>query len=85
MQIEIFTGPGCGYCEAAKALLRDRGLSYAERDVSDPATLAEMRARLPRSRSIPQVFVDGTHVGGYDDLRLMADRGALPGAGGGGA
>lgn len=78
MRFELFTGPGCGYCDAAKALLRARGHSFAERDVSDPATLAEMRARLPRSRSIPQIFLDGQHIGGYDDLSLMDRRGELP-------
>ena len=69
-EIEIFAGPGCAHCEAAKALLRARGLSYRERDVSDAAVLAEFRARLPRERSIPQVFIDGEHVGDDEDLRL---------------
>lgn len=69
-QIEMFTGPGCSYCEAAKALLLRRQLSFTERDVSDPAVLTEFRERLPRVRSIPQVFIDGEHIGGYEDLEL---------------
>ena len=69
-RIEIFTGPGCGYCEAAKALLTERGLRFQERDVSDPAVQAEFRERLPRVKSIPQIFIDGAHIGGYDDLKL---------------
>ncbi|NNE21002.1 MAG: glutaredoxin 3 [Rhizobiales bacterium] len=68
--VEIFTGPRCGYCTAAKSLLEHLGMAYAERDVSDPAVLKEMRERLPRSKSIPQIFIDGEHIGGYDDLRL---------------
>lgn len=69
-QIEIFTGPGCGYCEAAKALLTRHKLAFTERDVSEPAVLAEFRERLPRIRSIPQIFIDGEHIGGYEDLEL---------------
>ena len=68
--IEIFTGPGCGYCDAAKALLKRRRLTFTERDVSDPAVQAEFRERLPRVRSIPQIFIDGEHIGGYEDLEL---------------
>ena len=68
-KIEIFTGPGCAHCEAAKRLLNDRGLSFTERDVSDPAVMDELRQRLPRARAIPQVFVDGAHIGNDQDLR----------------
>ena len=68
--VEIFTGPRCGYCTAAKSLLQQLGMSYTERDVRDPEVLQEMRVRLPRSKSIPQIFIDGEHIGGYDDLRL---------------
>lgn len=70
MDIEIFTGPGCGHCEAAKALLLDRRLAFVERDISDPRVLSAFRDRLPRVKAIPQVFVDGEHIGGYEDLRL---------------
>ena len=69
-EIEIFTGPGCGYCDAAKALLERHRLAFTERNVSDPAVQAEFRERLPRVRSIPQIFIDGEHIGGYEDLAL---------------
>ena len=69
-EIEIFTGPGCSYCQAAKALLNERKVPFTERDISDPAVLAEFRERLPRVRSIPQIFADGAHVGGHEDLVL---------------
>ena len=70
MEIEIFTGPGCSYCEAAKALLNDRGLIFVERDISQPAVRSEFRERLPREKTVPQVFIDGEHIGGYEDLSL---------------
>lgn len=67
--IEIFTGPGCRHCEAAKELLRARGLPFAERDVSDPEVMLELRERLPQSKTIPQVFANGDYLGNEQDLR----------------
>jgi len=69
-EIEIFTGPDCGYCQAAKDLLAQMDLAFIERDISDSKVLQEFRERLPRQKSIPQIFVDGEHIGGYEDLRL---------------
>jgi glutaredoxin 3 len=70
-RIEIFTGPNCGYCEAAKALMRENGLTFEEIDLAaSPGNMEDFRARLPRVKSIPQIFVDGVHVGGLEDLRL---------------
>jgi len=77
MKIEIFTGPNCGYCEAAKQLLRDRGLAFTERDVGDAAVRDEFRIRLPREKAVPQIFLDGSHIGGYEDLRSSDQRGEL--------
>ncbi len=68
--IEIFTGYGCSYCDRAKAVLQERGLAFVERSVDDQTVLAEFRERLPRVKSIPQIFVDGEHIGGYEDLVL---------------
>ena len=70
MNVEIFTGPNCNYCAAAKALLDARGLNYLERDMADASVRQEFADRLPRVRSIPQVFIDGEHIGGFEDLKL---------------
>ena len=75
--IEIFTGPGCTQCAAAKAVLGDRGLSYVEHNVAEASALAAFRERLPRAKAIPQIFVDGEHIGGLEDLRLALERGTL--------
>ena len=72
-KIEMYTGPNCGYCRAAKDLLAHNNLKYTERDISDPQILQEFRERLPRQKSIPQIFFDGEHIGGYEDLRLKLD------------
>ena len=76
--IEVFAGPNCGYCDAAKELLRQRGLAFTEQDITDPVALAVFRERLPRVKSVPQIFIDGEHIGGYEDLSLLADKAALP-------
>lgn len=59
----LFTKPGCGHCERAKKALADRGMAYAEL----PTSPRVLRA-LPGARTTPQVFVDGAHVGGADEL-----------------
>jgi len=69
-EIEIFTGPGCSHCESAKRMLKEKGLDFTERNVSEPGVMDELRERLPRARAIPQVFVDGAHIGNDQDLRL---------------
>ncbi len=77
-EIEIYTGPGCGFCTRAKVLLAEQGLAFVEHDISDPAIREEFLARLPRVKSIPQIFIAGEHIGGYDDLEMLAERGQLP-------
>ncbi len=77
-RIEIFSAPDCGYCRRAKELLDGKGLAYQELDIAaDPAQLEELLRRLPRSKAIPQIFIDGEHIGGYEDLCLLDERGKL--------
>ena len=75
MKSEIFTAPNCGYCEAAKDVLKEQGIAFVERDVSVEQNLVEFRERLPRVNSLPQIFIDGEHIGGYEDLKLRAETG----------
>ncbi len=75
--IEIFSTPHCPYCQRAKALLDGKGVSYQEFDVStDAAKLKEMLDRSQR-RTVPQIFIDGQHVGGSDDLSAAERSGEL--------
>jgi len=74
VKVEIYTSAICAYCMAAKNLLKQKGLDYAEIRVdTDPARRDEMIKRTQR-RTVPQIFIAGQHVGGYDDL-VAADRG----------
>jgi glutaredoxin 3 len=71
---EIYTTAVCPYCVAAKNFLKARGFEYSEVRIDrEPGKLDEMLARSAGRRSVPQIFVNGTHVGGYDEL-VAADR-----------
>jgi glutaredoxin 3 len=77
-QIEIYTSPLCGYCHAAKRLLTQKGAAYTEIDVSrDPALREAMVQRAGGRRSVPQIFIEGRHIGGCDDLYALDGRGGL--------
>lgn len=73
----IYTRDGCGYCTAAKALLRTKGADFEERNASrDPAFRKEM-IQVSGRMTFPQIFVGETHVGGCDDLHDLDARGGL--------
>ncbi|NNU79228.1 glutaredoxin 3 [Halovulum dunhuangense] len=76
--VEIYTTPLCGYCAAAKSLLARKGISYTEIDVSrDPDLRAAMMQRAHGRRTVPQIFVGETHVGGFDDMAALDRAGKL--------
>ena len=75
--VEIYTTPLCGYCAAAKRLLSGKGVSYAETDVSAPETRAQMIQRAGGRRTVPQIFIGETHIGGFDDLNALERAGKL--------
>ncbi len=73
-QALIYTSGVCGYCVAAKNFLKSRGCDYSEVRIDrEPGKLAEMLERTGGRRSVPQIFINGAHVGGYDDL-VAAER-----------
>lgn len=76
--VEIYTSPLCGYCHAAKRLLTEKGVSFAEFDVSkQPAKRQEMLSRANGRHTVPQIFIGKTHVGGFDDLAALERSGKL--------
>jgi glutaredoxin 3 len=76
--VEIFTTPYCPYCMAAKRLLDKKAAPYKEIDVSrDPALRSAMMQRAGGRRTVPQIFIGETHVGGCDDLHAMDHAGKL--------
>ena len=76
--VEIYTTPLCGYCSAAKRLLTQKGVAYTEIDVSQDADQrASMMQRSNGGRTVPQIFVGETHIGGCDDLYGLERAGKL--------
>lgn len=76
--IEIYTSPFCGYCSRAKQLLARKGAAYTEIDVMrDGGRRVEMTLRAQGRRTVPQIFIDGRHIGGCDDLYALDAAGGL--------
>ena len=77
-EITIYTRMFCGYCTAAKRLLRDKGVEYAERDATfSPRLRAEMIDRSAGGWTFPQIFAGDTHIGGCTELYEWERRGDL--------
>ncbi|SOH92802.1 glutaredoxin 3 [Monaibacterium marinum] len=78
--VEIYTTPICGFCHAAKRLLTSKNVSFKEFNVmTDPAKRAEMTKRSNGGRTVPQIFIDGTPIGGCDELHALDHSGKLDG------
>lgn len=76
-KIEIYTTPTCPYCHAAKSLLNEKGADFTEITVLDPDLRAAMTQRAHGRRTVPQIFIGATHVGGYDDMAALDRQGGL--------
>lgn len=77
-KVEIYTSFLCGFCARAKAILNRKGAKYEEIDVVEhPERRAEMRRRAGGRNTVPQIFIDGAHVGGSDDLQALEAAGKL--------
>ena len=76
--ITMYTGPMCNFCDAAKRLFSRNNLEYKEIDISSKDVLREeMIKKANGKRTIPQIFFDDYHVGGYVELRELEKNGEL--------
>ena len=67
-KVRIYTTASCPYCIRAKHLLQDKGLEYTEIRVDLDDTERDKMISLSGRRTVPQIFMDGNHIGGFDDL-----------------
>ena len=74
MTIIVYTKSGCPNCDAAKALLRGRGLRFEERNIDDLDERIAFTLAYPDIRQMPQIVVDGQRLGGYEGLRQQIDK-----------
>lgn len=76
--VEIYTWSMCPFCVRAKALLSKKGIEFTEYCIDgDEAARATMAKRANGRRSLPQIFIDGQHIGGCDDLYALESQGRL--------
>ena len=76
--VTVYTTPICPYCVRAKNLLNKKGVAYEEIDVlSDDGARQEMLSKSNGMRTVPQIFVGDTHVGGFDELHALDKEGKL--------
>jgi len=76
--VEIYTSPLCGFCHAAKRLLKQKGVNFSEINLlTNPSRKPEMIKRAHGGRTVPQIFVGDAHVGGCDELYALERAGRL--------
>ena len=77
-QVEMYTTAWCPYCAHARALLAKKGVEFAEINLDEePGRRAEMIERAHGGRTVPQIFIDGEHIGGCDDMVALDRAGKL--------
>lgn len=77
-KVEIYTRPFCGYCARALSLLNAKGADFQEIEAGmDPALRNQMIERAGGRSTFPQIFIDGQHIGGCDDLMALESQGRL--------
>ena len=77
-KVVIYTGPMCNFCSAAKHLLNKKKVSYTEFDISIyTSKRQEMQEKTNGARTIPQIFIGDTYVGGYNELKALEVEGKL--------
>jgi glutaredoxin 3 len=76
--VVIYTKPTCPFCHRAKHLLEEKGSRYEEIDIAaDPARRSEMMTKAAGKTTVPQIFIDGRHIGGCDDIYALDREGQL--------
>ena len=77
-KVVIYTGPMCNYCSAAKHLLNKRKINFEEIDIGyDDEKREEMLKKSNGAKTIPQIFIEDKHVGGYVELKALDNKGEL--------
>lgn len=77
-KVEVYTTTFCPFCTRAKSLLKRKGVPFVEIDVTENAALREKMVELSGGRrTVPEIFINGKIVGGYDELKALDDAGGL--------
>ncbi len=76
-QVKLYTRKWCGYCTAAERLLTEKGIPYEQIDCTGDNTTRKWLLEATGRSTVPQIFIDGKPIGGYDDLNALNRRGDL--------
>tara|TARA_R110000851_G_scaffold289391_1_gene443523 strand:+ start:3167 stop:3391 length:225 start_codon:yes stop_codon:yes gene_type:complete len=68
MKAVVWSKPACPFCVKAKNLLKNRGIEYEERNIAEGYKIEDLLALVPNARTMPQIWLDGEHLGGYFEL-----------------
>lgn len=69
MKAIVWSRPNCTFCEQAKVLLKQQGIDYEERKIGDGYTKEDLLEVVPNARTVPQIFLDEEHIGGFTELK----------------
>ena len=76
--ITVYMGPMCSYCDAAKRLLNKKNIPFKEINIAlEEGKMEEMLKKSNGMKTIPQIFIENFHIGGYDELRTLENKGEL--------
>ena len=76
--ITVYMGPMCSYCDAAKRLLNKKNIPFKEINIAlEEGKIEEMLKKSNGMKTIPQIFIENYHIGGYDELRALENKGEL--------
>ena len=76
--ITVYMGPMCSYCDAAKRLLNKKNIPFKEINIAlEEGKMEEMLKKSNVMKTIPQIFIEDHHIGGYDELRALENKGEL--------
>lgn len=77
-KVQVYTTAYCPFCTRAKTLLKNKGVAFEEIDVTDDHELREKMVELSGGRrTVPEIFINGKIIGGYDELRALENKGQL--------
>ena len=68
MKAVVWSKPGCSQCESAKQLLKTKGIQYEEKNIAEGYKIEDLLELVPNARTMPQIWLDGEHLGGYFEL-----------------
>ena len=68
MKAVVWSKPACPFCVKAKNLLKNKGIEYEEKNIAEGYKIEDLLALVPNARTMPQIWLDGEHLGGYNQL-----------------